>query len=296
MSKNQAFALKKADIARSFSLAAKSYDKHAIIQQEVGFRLIERLDLLKEKPKTILDVGAGTGFFARRLQQKFPKARILGADLAFGMSEFAAKQLCWYPFGKKPSYFTADAEFLPFKTGSIDLIFSNFTLQWCFNLKATLAEFKRVLSPSGTLLFTTLGPNTLFELRQSFAAADNSWHVNPFSDMHDIGDILLNLHFQDPVIDMEMLTLTYPDLMSLFVDLKSTGASNLNAYRRTGLTSPQTFTKMKTAYNNFKRDNLYPASFEVIYGHAIKMQPSLYRQEVDGKIFIPGESIPVLEC
>jgi malonyl-CoA O-methyltransferase len=293
---NQEFAVKKSDIARSFSLAAKSYDKHAIIQQEVGFRLLERLDLLNEKPKTILDVGAGTGFFARRLQQKFPKACVLGADLAFGMSEFSAKQSCWVPFGKKPGFFTADAEFLPIKTGSIDLIFSNFTLQWCFNLKAALAEFKRVLSPTGTLLFTTLGPNTLTELRQSFAAADDSWHVNPFSDMHDIGDILLNLQFQDPVIDMEMLTLTYPDLMSLFADLKLTGATNLNAYRRPGLTSPRTFAKMNAAYDNFKQGNVYPASFEVIYGHAIKMQQSLYRQEADGRVFIPGESIPVLEC
>ncbi len=293
MSEND-FLIKKSDIARSFSLAAKTYDKHALVQQEVGFRLLERLDILKRKPKTILDVGSGTGFLSRRLQQKFPKAHIFGVDLAFGMCEFAAKEPNWYPFGKKPHYLSADAEFLPFKTGSVELIFSNFTLQWCFNLKATLKEFKRVLKPDGVLLFTTLGPNTLLELRQSFAEVDNSWHVNPFSDMHDIGDLLLNLQFHDSVMDMEMITLTYKNIESLFKDLKATGAHNMNAHRKPGLTSPKAFGKMHNAYERFKQDTLYPATFEVIYGHALKSEMALYRQETDGTIFIPGDAIPVI--
>ncbi|MCS5709825.1 malonyl-ACP O-methyltransferase BioC [Candidatus Berkiella aquae] len=289
--------MNKNDIARSFSLAAKTYDHHAFVQQEIGHRLIERLDYIKQTPRLILDVGSGTGHLTRILQQKFPDSMVLGLDIAQGMAQFAKSKQSWQFWKNNPHYLCADAESLPFANASIDFIFSNFTLQWCANLSQTFAEFKRVLKPEGMIFFSTLGPQTLHELKSSFAAVDNKTHVNEFVDMHDIGDHLLNLRFSDPVIDMEMLTIEYPDVNTLLTDLKGTGAHNMNVDRPEGCISKHMFQRMIEAYSHFKQPNgCIPASYEIIYGHAWQQQPShLYSEDKDGFIRIPANKIPRLE-
>lgn len=291
---NKTPPMNKEDIARSFSMAAKTYDQSAFIQKEIGQRLIERLDLLKSPPQMILDVGAGTGFLTRALQQKFPQSRIIGLDLAQGMTHFAKSKQPWQLWRNKPFYVCGDMETLPFASNSFDLIFSNFTLQWSFALEKTFKELKRVLKPNGFLFFTTLGPHTLIELRQSWADSPFT-HVNEFTDMHDIGDLLLKSRFNDPVMDMEMITVTYPHVKQILRDLKATGARNMNLNRAKGCTSRNHFDKMFQTYDTFKRaDNLYPATFEVIYGHAWHSPSFLYREDEDGLIRIPADKIPRL--
>ncbi|MFI4937349.1 MAG: malonyl-ACP O-methyltransferase BioC [Candidatus Berkiellales bacterium] len=287
--------VKKADIARSFSEATKTYDQHAFVQKEIGQRLLERLRLIKIPPNIILDVGAGTGFLTRQLQQQFPKSHIIGVDLAQGMTHYAKQQQPWHLWKNKPYYVCGDTEMLPLKNNSVDLIFSNFTLQWCFNLKAAFAEFKRVLKPNGMLFFTTLGPQTLFELRQSFATVDHFTHVNEFIDMHDIGDALLRTQFTDPIMDMEMITVTYANVNTLLHDLKATGAHNIHFDRPMGLTSKNGLKRMLKAYDAFQLPNgLYPATFEIIYGHAFQAIKRVYQQDEDGIIRIPADRVPLL--
>ncbi len=287
----------KKDIARSFSLAATTYDAAAFVQKEIGHRLLERLDLLKSPPGTILDVGAGTGYLTRVLQQKLPKSHIVGLDLAQGMSAFAKKNQPWHLWKNKPFYICGDTEFLPFANHSFDLIFSNFTLQWCHNLNQVFSEFKRVLKPNGMLFFSTLGPQTLIELRSSFEQASPHTHINEFTDMHDIGDSLLNARFSDPVIDMEMITATYPHVKQILSDLKATGARNVNQQRSKGFSGKQTFKRMCEAYDTFKRpDGTYPVSYEVIYGHAWLKESQVFKQDEDGLVRIPGNKIPMLKA
>jgi malonyl-CoA O-methyltransferase len=276
-------------------LAATTYDQSAFVQKEIGQRLIDRLSLLKTPPQTILDVGAGTGFLTRQLQQKFPNSHIIGLDLASGMTRFAKSKQPWQLWKNRPFYLCADMESLPFSAQRFDLIFSNFTLQWCFNLEQTFAEFMRVLKPHGLLFFTSLGPQTLHELKQSFAAHSPFTHVNEFMDMHDYGDLLVKTRFSDPVMDMEMIRVTYPQVKHLLQDLKATGARNLNPQRQKGLSSKHHFSRMIKAYAAFKQlDNLYPATFEIIYGHAFRAQQSVYQQDDDGLVRIPGDKLPIL--
>ncbi|MBS0288997.1 MAG: malonyl-ACP O-methyltransferase BioC [Proteobacteria bacterium] len=287
--------VKKADIARSFSLAATTYDAAAFVQKEIGHRLLERLDLIKHAPCTILDVGAGTGYITRLLQQKFPKSQILGLDLAQGMTHFAKSKQPWHLWKNKPFYICGDTESLPFANASFDLIFSNLTLQWCFSLNHVFAEFQRVLKPNGMLFFSTLGPQTLFELRLAFKAVNPTTHVNDFLDMHDIGDLMLNAYFSDPVVDMEMIKATYPSVKQLLVDLKATGARNMNETRVKSLTTKHLFKSMIQAYEQHKQlDGFYPATYEVIYGHACQQERQHYPQDSDGYVRIPAK-IPVLK-
>ncbi len=288
--------LHKKDIAQSFSKAAATYDDAAFVQKEIGNRLLERLDLLKTPPSTILDVGAGTGYITRLLQQKFIKSKIIGLDLAQGMTTFAKSKQPWHLWKNKPFYVCGDTETLPFANNSFDLIYSNFTLQWCFNLQQVFSEFKRVLKPNGMIFFTTLGPQTLIELRNSWRKVSEFTHVNDFTDMHDIGDILLNAQFSDPVMDMEMITATYPSVKQILSDLKATGARNMNAGRANGFSGKTLFKKMIQAYDTFKlADGTYPVSYEVLYGHAWLKESLVHKQDKDGIVRIPGDRIPRLQ-
>lgn len=288
--------IEKKDIAQSFSKAAPTYDAAAFVQKEIGTRLLERLDLLKSPPTTILDVGAGTGSITRLIQNKFPKSKIIGLDLAQGMSHFAKSKQPWHLWKNKPFYVCGDTEFLPFANNSFDLIYSNFTLQWCFNLKQAFAEFKRVLKPNGMMFFTTLGPQTLMELRSALKKISKAQHINDFTDMHDIGDILFNGAFSDPVMDMEIITATYQSVRQILSDLKATGARNMNVKRAKGCTGKALFKQMMQAYEAFKLpDGTYPVTYEVLYGHAWLKEALVHKQDPDGVVRIPGSRIPRLQ-
>ncbi len=92
-----------------------------------------------------------------------------------------------------------------------------------------------MLAPEGLILFSTFGPDTLKELRHAFSAIDRHPHVSRFVDMHDLGDMLMHAGFSDPVMEMEMITLTYASVEAVARDLKAIGATNAMPGRRAGL-------------------------------------------------------------
>jgi malonyl-CoA O-methyltransferase len=251
---------------RAFERAALRYDSAAVLQREVGERLLERLQLVRLVPTRVLDLGCGTGVATARLLAQYPDATVLALDFALPMLHLAGRRGRWW---RRPRCLCADVEHLPLTDVSIDLVFSNLTLQWCNDLPGTFRELGRVLRPGGLLLFSTLGPDTLRELRASWSAADGHSHVSPFTDLHDIGDLLLHTGFADPVMDAEWLTLTYPEVDGLMTDLRLLGAHNVTAERGRGLTGKGRFAAMRSAYEGFRgADGRLPASYEVVYGHA----------------------------
>lgn len=267
-------------LRRSFERAATRYDEAAFLQREVGGRLLERLDLMKLKPATILDVGCGTGGITVALLKKYRKARVIGLDLAPALVATARKRAPWL---RTLHGAVAEARALPLASASCDLIFSNLALPWYPDLDRVFAEFQRVLKPGGALLFSTLGPDTLIELRRSWAAADRYNHVNAFFDMHDIGDALLRARLAEPVMDVERLTLTYAEVEGLMRDLRILGARNVTAGRARGLTGKGRLRAMRATYEHFRRpDQLLPATCEVVYGHAWRPLPGQSRPRVEG--------------
>lgn len=277
-------------VRRSFARAADSYDGAAALQREVLARLLERLDHVSSAPAVILDAGTGTGVGAAALSERFPRARIVALDLAEPMAAHAARRKRWRRdlFGV-----CADAERLPLRDGSVDLVFSNLMLQWLPSLDAVFAEFRRVLKPDGTLLFTSFGPDTLTELRDAWAAADDAVHVNRFLDMHDVGDALLRLGFRDPVMDAERMTVTYGDTLALMRDLKAIGAHNLNAGRPRGLTGRRRLAAMQAAYETRRVSGRLPATWEVVYGRALAPPPGVSVARVPGEARVSAASIGV---
>ncbi|WP_455210268.1 malonyl-ACP O-methyltransferase BioC [Kaarinaea lacus] len=254
----------------AFDRAASRYDEVAVLQKEVGKRLLERLDYVRIQPECILDLGSGTGLCTSALSQRYKKAQIIALDIAPSMLQRARNKLSWLEktFTGKQRYLCGDADYLPLKDHSVDLIVSNLTVQWCPDLDHTFAELNRVLKPDGLLMFTTLGPDTLKELRQSWQSVDKNIHVHTFIDMHDIGDALIRTRFADPVMDMETITMTYQDARTLMQDLKTLGAHNASPARPKGLTGRKRLQAVLAAYENFRVEDLLPATYEVVYGQA----------------------------
>ncbi|MBI2380742.1 MAG: malonyl-ACP O-methyltransferase BioC [Gammaproteobacteria bacterium] len=282
------FTLDKAAIAASFSKAAAHYDANAFLQQEVGKRLLERLDYVKLEPELVVDLGCGTGALTRQLAKRYKKAKVLGIDLAPGMVAEARRQTGW--FGRE-QYAVGDAEKLELAEASVDLLFSSLSIQWCADLDAVFREAKRVLRPGGLFMFTTLGPDTLKELRGAWSAVDGYTHVNAFMDMHDIGDGLVRARLADPVMDVEHIRLTYGDVYALMRDLKGIGAHNLNAGRRHGLTGKSRFEALARGYEPFREDGRLPATYEVVYGHAWGTVPPLSQEVAPGVFTVSLESL-----
>ena len=268
-------------VRRAFARAASTYETHAVLQAEVGTRLLERLDGIELRPARIVDVGSGPGAGAAALRARYPKAEVVALDLALPMLRAADAHA-----GQPPAFARvgADAQALPFADASLDLVFSNLCLQWCDDPGLALAEFARVLRPDGLLLFSTFGPATLHELRAAFAAADTAPHVGRFVDMHDIGDALLTTGFRDPVLERDDFTMTYADVLTLMRELRAIGATNADAKRQRTLTGKAHLARVVAAYEPFRHDGLLPATYEVVYAQAFAPAPGQPRRTPAGEI------------
>ena len=270
-------------VRRAHERAARTYDAHAVLHREVATRLLEHLDPIRIDPGRILDLGCGTGSAFAELRERFPRAAIVGVDIARAMlHEARARAPAWRRWlgASTPQLVCGDLERLPFAAGSAELAVSNLALQWC-DAQAVFAETARALPAGGLFLFSAFGPDTLKELRAAFrAAGDDGAHVNTFADMHDLGDALVHAGFADPVMEMEMVTLEYADLGALARDLKAVGARNALAARPRGLYGRHRWQRVAAAYEGSRRDGAIPASCEIIYGHAWKTAP---RRIADGR-------------
>lgn len=285
-------ALDRGVVRRAFERAADTYDAAAVLQREVGARMAERLGIIKLTPATILDAGCGTGEALGELHTRYPAAHLVALDLALNMTRAARRRSAPVVANERsllarllgprvavttpaPGIVCGDIERLPLRSGCAELIWSNLVLHWVDAPPLAFREFHRVLAVGGLLTFTTFGPDTLRELRTAFAMIDAATHVNRFVDMHDLGDMLVEAGFADPVMDMEMLTLTYADAMALMRELKALGAHNVTAARPRGMMGRRRWHRMLDALEAFRREGRLPATFEVIYGHAWKPAPRI---------------------
>ncbi|QZA79023.1 malonyl-ACP O-methyltransferase BioC [Deefgea tanakiae] len=272
----ESFYNEKEAIRESFDKAADTYDAAAVLQREVVERLFERLALINIQPQVILDAGSGTGAASPLLKERFRDAQYIELDLALNMLKTARTKTGgikkWLSFfdSNKSSAVCADIEHIPLANESVDLIWSSLTIQWCNTPDATFKEFSRILKPGGVVIFSSLGPDTLKELRASFANIDGYEHVNQFIDMHDLGDALVAHGLTMPVMDMEYITMTYPTVKAVMHDLKHIGASNKMNGRRNGLLGKAAWQKIQSQYEAFRRDDVLPCTYEVVYGHAWK--------------------------
>lgn len=270
MNPDRAMLLDKRRVRRAFDSAADTYDDHAALQRLVVDNLLDSLDIIRIEPRTILDIGAGTGYCARGLTRRFRSSSVLLLDLSAPMLAAARTQAPRWR--SRERYVCADGEALPLADASVDFVFSSLTFQWCNDLDALFAECHRVLKPKGLLQFSSLGPDTLCELRDAWAAVDDRPRINQFIDMHDIGDALIRAGFASPVLECDVMTVTYDDVFSVMRDLRGIGAVNSLQGRRRGLSTAALLKQMAGHYERFRSAGKLPATYEVVYAHAWRPQ------------------------
>lgn len=271
------YSIDKSRVRDSFDRAAETYDAAAVLQKFVRTEMLSRLDLVAMQPTRILDAGCGTGHASAALMKKYPKAELVSLDLALGMLRKTQSVNASFAnrikrvFGQaQQNLLCADIEQLPLADASVDMIFSNLAIQWCNDLDAAFAGMHRVLRTDGLLTFSTLGPDTLKELRAASKTDAARVSVSRFFDMHDIGDALVRAGFSAPVLDVERVVLTYENAIDVMRDLKAIGAHNAADGRGRGLQGRDFLKKITANYEQFRREDKLPATFEVVYGHAWK--------------------------
>ena len=149
-------------------------------------------------------------------------------------------------------------------------------------------EAHRALAVGGLLMFSTFGPDTLKELRSAFG--DGYARTQRFTDMHDLGDMLVECGFADPVMDMEVLTLTYASVDDLVRELRAAGDRCAMLGRRRGLAGREFGQRVRAACARLTRDGRFPVTFEVVYGHAWKAEPKVAD---DGRAIVRFQPKPV---
>lgn len=276
------------DYALDHELARRRFDRSAaharplaVLELEIARRMSERLDYIRIAPARILDIGCGGGGDLDALGKRYPQARRVGIDFARGFLKSSDRQTGFLARllapktsnAPAPLLTCADARALPFAHARFELIWSNLMLNWLTDPLPALREMHRTLAIDGLLMFSTLGPDTLKELR--FALDDRvGAHVHRFIDMHDIGDALVKAGFSDPVMDMEIITLTYADVDALLTDLRRSGWSNASTLRPRGLSGKSRWDAARTALQARFKDGRLPITFEIIQGHAWKAAPA----------------------
>lgn len=268
-------SLNKVKIARSFSRAASSYDSAAYFQRDMGVELLSMFpkELDENTNSYCLDLGCGTGFFHQQLASRYQAINYVGVDIAEGMLSFfksalneslpSADTIC--NSSRNDFLVCADAENLPIKNEVVDIVFSNMAVQWSENLPALFTELHRILKPGGIVGLTTLGPQTLIELKQSWGQVDKHVHVNHFFPLDRWAEAI-----HQSGLTIELQRVSYPKLQfdsvgQLLRELKLIGAHNVNKGQPLGLLGKKYLSAMYSAYETFKVNGCFPASYEVYF-------------------------------
>ncbi|MEO8463961.1 MAG: methyltransferase domain-containing protein [Gammaproteobacteria bacterium] len=269
---------------RAFDRAA-DFDSACFIHDAARERLLERLDLVNLIPRVFVDLGCATGKGAAALATRYPDARVLAIDPSARMLRDTLAH------GRGIVAIGGDAERLPLRSHSVDLVFANLVLPWC-RPDVAFAEAGRVLVPGGVLLFATLGPDSLAEIRRAFAAVDSGIHVHAAFDMHDLGDLAMRAGLAEPVLDTDRLTVTYAEPAALWRDLKAVAACNAAGGRRRALTGRGRWSRFEHALSP-RRGERFAVTVELIFGQAFGRGPVQTRRQAGAvtEIGVPIERI-----
>lgn len=250
-------------IARSFGAASKSYDISARLQRYTGKHLMPYLP--NRNDLTVVDLGAGTGFFTDILASKFNC--VLGIDISKDMVNYAKQER------ENEIYWLAGSALnLPLQNNSVDLIYSNLMIQWCQPLEPALKEILRVLKPGGLFIFSTLVDGTLHELKSSWAQVDNDQHVIDFLSEKQLLKTLNTEQSRLIKENSQDIVLEYENVLHLARELKGLGANQVPNKANKGLAGKDKWQKMTTAYQDFiEPSGIYPATYKVFSGLLVKL-------------------------
>jgi len=271
----QALAIDSQHVLKQF--ARRDDQATEFLYGEIANRLFDRLRLIRLSPKAILDAGCGTGLRTAALRERYPEAHLVSLDHQakrleqlrgkHGQNKFGQWLNRWRKQGKH-DIVCADLAQTGLPAESIDLVWSNLAIHWHPRPHDVLREWARVLRSGGLTFFSGFGPATGIELRQALTRAHLSSATLPLVDMHDLGDLMVQNGFADPVMDQETIRLTYSNAETLLRDAWLLGG-NPNPERRAALAGRQWRARLLQALEAGRTtQGELTLTVEVAYGHA----------------------------
>lgn len=244
---------------------------------EIAQRMLHRLSYIRIQPVNILDAGCGAAHALDPLRAQYPNLNYIGQDNCAALLDVARKRYVkkpgfWHKLRNKPtpepSFINADLTETGIEPESLDLVWSNLALHWHAEPHLVLQEWRRILRNDALAMYSSFGPGSLKELRQAIEDAELNTVPMEFVDMHDFGDLMLEVGFADPVMDQEIITLTYKSAEKLLADVYAMGG-NPNINRRKSLVGKNWRTRLiKSLERQRHDDGTIHLTMEVAYGHA----------------------------
>jgi malonyl-CoA O-methyltransferase len=238
------------------------------LHEEAARRMGERLAWIKRQPEQVLDWSGAAGPCREVLAAAYPKTQLLQVVEAGEAPEApdASWWRRWTRAGSAPRRVAAGA--VPHAAAA--LVWSNMRLHFAPYPVPLLRAWRSALAPDGFLMFSTLGPGSLGPLRELYEMLGWGPAHAPFVDMHDLGDMLVETGFAEPVMDQETLTLSYASPEALLSELRGLGA-NLAPQRFRGLRTRhwrQALTERLAGRAG--ADGRIALPIELVYGHAFR--------------------------
>ena len=243
-------------IQRHFSAAAGGYDVFSSLHREIADSLLAQFEM-EALPRSVLDVGCGTGYLTARCKDCWPESQIVGLDFSRGMIEVARQR------PDEIGWVLADARNLPFSDGHFDRLVSNLAYQWLADLSLVFAQARRVLAPGGILACTLFGYHTCHELLEALQEAKaGKIAFNRLPDDTQVRQALIKSGFDDFRVDSQERVLKFKGMQDLMHWLKKIGANNL---LRQGYLGREALSKAEAVYRRkFPCLEGVAATFEVI--------------------------------
>lgn len=252
-------------VRRARDRAAAGFGDADFLVREVADRLLDRLDDIKRAFPLAADVGGHGGVLREVLAGRGGIETVLETDLSPAMA------------GRSPAALrvSADEEWLPLAPDRFDLIASVLSLHWVNDLPGALIQMNRALKPDGLLLAALFGGHTLTELRHALTEAETevrgglSPRVSPFADVRDMGGLMQRAGFNLPVVDSDVITVSYPTPLHLMRELRAMGETNAIAVRARAPLRRDVLMRAAEIYvqRHSGPDGRVPATFEVLYLH-----------------------------
>lgn len=250
-------------VRKAFTDSAKQYDILTSLHKEIGRELVKKT--LKLDAQVIVDVGCGTGYAANKAKFFYPDSTIIGLDIAEGML-VKAQEL---HEGIAIDWIQADAQYLPFKNNSVDLLLSNLAYQWAADLNKAFAEAYRSLKQKGVLNITLFGGRTCHELFDALLSTNKEFKYRIIPTVDDVRTAMSQAGFDDIKVDFELIKIEFGSIHDLLGWLRDIGANNMGDNK-------QFLGKdmLARANEHYRRIHSYNqgicASFEVIWAYGRK--------------------------
>ena len=247
------------------------------LHTEVASRMAQRLPLIRLQPEHVIQWWAGLGASAELLGKAYPRAHQTWVEpSAEWLTRSRSLQPAWWrrlPWARADRRLVVESD-LEGLSGA-QLLWANMMLHWVADPSILMARWRQALTVDGFVMFSCFGPDTLKELRALYAA--NGWgSPQPsFVDMHDLGDMLVQSGFADPVMDQESLTISWPDPGAMLAELRQLGG-NVGRQRFPGLRTPRWHRQLCEGLMESRQvAGRISMTFEIIYGHAFKALPKV---------------------